>query len=85
MVAYFFQQMRQQVASKQNTVNELDVYYFSVRPKLSQQCLKQLLFGHLDIDDDSFASRADDINQPVGLFPLISEFDSSLLCAISAA
>lgn len=53
MIAYFFQQMRQQVGNKQNTVNDLDLYYFSVRPKLSQKCLRLLLFGNLDYDKRS--------------------------------
>jgi len=83
--------MRQQVGSRQNTVNELDLYYFSVRPKLSQQCLRLLLFGNTDLekrstllDDDPLAWHSDDMNQPIGLFTLASEFDTSLLCAISA-
>jgi len=35
--------------------------------------------------EDTPAWRIDDLNQPVGMLPLMSEFKSSLLCAISAA
>ena len=49
MLTYFFKQLQEQSHNKQNIVNDFDTYYFTVRPKLSQYHLRQLLFGNLDL------------------------------------
>lgn len=72
-------------------VNELDKYYFSVRPKLSKVCVKQLLFGTSDLMLKAGALLIDseplgqDNNEEKGLLILISEYEKSMLCAVSGA
>ena len=48
VISYYFTKMQTATQNRQAYLKQLDIFYFSVKPRLNSVVLKQLLFGNLD-------------------------------------
>jgi hypothetical protein len=94
IVYYFFDQIFEQSDNRENLLYQFDVYYFKVRPKISQQTMRLLIYGNLSksvaeqyvtqFPTNERKQQSFIRHKPQGLLILMSDHKKAPLVSVSA-
>jgi hypothetical protein len=94
IVYYFFDQIFEQSDNRENLLYQFDVYYFKVRPKISSQTMRLLIYGNLSktvaeqyvtqFPSNERKQQSFIRHKPQGLLILMSDHKKAPLVSVSA-